>query len=330
MFRRGMMGNVLDEAATRESQPKSFMTSFQRRWEARSSIRSRPEKYIDMEQSGYFFPVDKQPVLLDSQVSNLGEPVKQEILLQSFYKYLNDIVTLEIKHINAACHNIIEGDLPITYPKQAKLNAYTILIDEYYHVYIAENMMMELDYHFPNRKQLDYPVSDSYYAVEQTKQKLDDKYHIIFEIIAVCIFETTLIRELVTFFNSPEVHPSIKYYVNDHMNDEGRHYGYFYELLEWTWSGLPEDYKQAIGSVLPYFIKLYLNVSSEKQFNINLLRSILPEQSNPESIVDNIYHGFDITPDVPIVKNVLQVLQKTGVKDYSSVTNAFKQIGWDI
>ena len=152
-------------------------------------------------------------------------------MLQSFLKYLNDIVNLEIKLINSVCNIILYHELPVSYSKEIKLNTYTVIIDEYYHVYMATDMMFQINQHFLKLKKFTYPVSDAYNAVASIKSLLDQKYHDVFEILSVCIFETTLVRELVEFFNSENVHPSIKYYVNDHMNDESRHYGFFYDLL---------------------------------------------------------------------------------------------------
>lgn len=313
------------------NEPKlSLLSAYQQKWDARSSIRTRPEKFIDFTLEGYFFPVDRQPLLLNTEIQSLGESVKKEILLQSFYKYLNDIIHLEIKLINSACHQIIYGDNPVMYSEQVKINAYTILIDEYYHVYAAKNLMLQLDERFPDRKKMVYPISDSYNAITQTEKNLDNKYHAVFEILAVCIFETTLVRELVTFFNSPEVHPSIKYYVNDHMNDESRHYGYFYDLLEFTWSKLPEAYRENIGPLLASFTTLYLNINSDKQFNIDLLTSLFNDSDKAENLVNRLYKGFDVTPDVPIVKNVLEVLKRTNILSHPHVLNGFKEIGWDL
>lgn len=299
---------------------------YQQRWDSRSSVRSRPEKYIDFSLEGYFFPSDKQPILLNEEVQALGEAVKKEILLQTFFKYLNDIIHLEVKLISTACHLVIYELLPVSYAEETKLNAYTVLIDEYYHVYVAKNMMMQLDKQFPNRKKMSYPISDSYNAVLQIKQILPSKYHAIFEILAVCIFETTLVRELVEFFNSPNVHPSIKFYVNDHMNDESRHYGYFYDLLSATWANLPHDYQECIGGQLAAFVKLYLHINSDKQFNLALAHSLFENEDKAMKIVNQLYHGFEITPELPIVKNVIQVLQKTGVLDHPSVKEGFKNL----
>ncbi|AIK95623.1 hypothetical protein ID47_00935 [Candidatus Paracaedibacter acanthamoebae] len=309
---------------------RHFVNTYQETWETRSSIRTRPRKYIDFKENGYFFPEKKQPLLLNQEIVNLGEKIKEEILLQTFYKYLNDIINLEIKLINSACTRVIYSDLVVKYPEAIKLNACTIIIDEYYHVYVAKDMLLQLDQHYPDLKKVDYPVSDAYHAVTLIKGQLDKKYHEIFEIIAVCIFETTLVRELVEFFNSDDIHPSIRYYINDHMNDESKHYGFFFDLLSYTWQKMPDDYKKSIGEHFSDFIKLYLNINSEKKFNKDLLNDILKDEKKSISIVEDIYKGFDITPDIPIVKNVFNVLKKSSLDKDKYIKESFKKIEWNL
>ena len=303
---------------------------YQEKWESRSSIRTRPRKFIDFTQSGYFFPEDKQPILLDKHVINLGEKIKQDILLQSFYKYLSDIINLESKLIISACNKLIHGDLIVKYTDEIVLNSHTIIIDEYYHIYVARDMMLQLDKEFPGVQKCDYSISDAYNAVEVITKKLDVKYHDIFEIIAVCIFETTLVRELVEFFNAEDVHPSIKYYVNDHMNDEARHYGFFFDLLSYTWVQLPPEYQKNIGELIADFVKLYLNINSEKAFNFGILLRLFPNQNIADQIIKELYKGFDINTEIPIVKNVLNVLSKSTLLDNEYVKRGFQDIGWSV
>ena len=317
------------EALNQALEKKDFSNKYQEKWESRSSIRTRPRKKIDFKFEGFSFPVEKQPLLLNQEILNLGLEIKKTILLHSFYKYLNDIIHLEIKLINSVCYKLMYKDLKVKYSEEIKLNSHTIIIDEFYHVYIAKDMLLQLKQHFCKIKDLNYPISDSYHAIIVIKNKLAEEYHDLFEIIAVCIFETTLVRELVEFFNSKNVHPSIKYYVNDHMNDEARHYGFFYDLLTYTWERLPEDYKENIGKHLGEFIKLYLNINSDKAFNLDLLISILNQREKSIIIIENLYKGFEITPDVPIVKNVLGVFEKSGILKNNYVKEGFRTIGWN-
>ena len=306
------------------------LNKYQNIWESRASIRTRPRKFIDFNEKGSFFPEDKQALLFNQNIVDLGPEIKEIILLQSFYKYLNDIVTLEINLITTACNKIISADLPVKYSEEIKLNARTIIIDEYYHVYIAHDMMLQLKHQFPDLKEFNYSISDSINAVTQVKNKLDKKYHDIFDIIAVCIFETTLVKELVEFFYTDNIHSSIKYYINDHMNDEAKHYGFFYNLLCYTWENIPNDYQENIGKHFADFIINYLNINSERTFNLDLLISILKDENKAKEIISNLYTGFIITPEVPIVRNVINVLQKSKLLETESIKESFKDIGWDL
>ncbi|WP_102033241.1 diiron oxygenase [Candidatus Glomeribacter gigasporarum] len=324
--------NLQEKPAAMEAIPidRQLGNAYQEKWESRSSVRTRPRKWIDFSQEGYFFPEEKQPLLLRQEIMGLGQRAKEKILLQSFLKYLNDIVSLETRLINSACYKLIDGHSGLHYNDDIKLGAYTVLIDEHYHVYVAQDMSLQLLSQFPELGRFDYPVSDAHYAVALIRQRMEAKYHDAFEVLAVCIFETTLVRELIEFFNSANVHPSIKYYVNDHMNDEARHYGFFYEILTDTWKRLPDDYQEAIGSHLADFIKQYLNVQSDKRFYADLLNRLLQDAKQSSAIVEDLYKGFEISPDIPMVKNVLSVLKKAGVLDNRHVKAGFQAMGWTL
>lgn len=305
------------------------LSSYQERWEARSSIRTRPRKTIDFSQKGYFFPAEKQPILLLPQIQALGEHAKEDILLSSFYKYLNDIKTLETDLIVQSSLDVLSDRAhPLIYPASIKRDFLTIVVDEFYHVYIAQDLMRQMEDHSPQIQHAVYPLSDAAQAVQTTKKQLDTCDHSLFQLIAVCIFETTLVRELVEFFHSPSVHPSIQYYVNDHMNDEARHYRFFYALLEETWKKLPKDKCLTIGRVLPSFLKQYLDITSDIDFHRMLLQKWLRKDDKVEEALKEIYKGFSVTADIPIVKNVLKVLRTTKISETPVVREGLEKLGW--
>jgi len=305
----------------------SSAQKYQLKWESRASVRTRPRKPMDFSFSGDFFPIDKQVLFLLPEVCGLKKEVKQDILLLSFHKYLNDIIQLETQWIYSACHNMMHKEMPIVYSNVIKRNVSTIIIDEYYHVYIAYDFLSQLRERFSYLPNLDGNFSDSTHAMLTIKQALHEKYHDVFEILAVCIFETTLIRELVTFFDAETIHPAIKYYINDHMNDESRHFGFFYELLCYTWENLPEDYQKNIGSKLGEFVTLYLNIKGDIAYNTRILTWILDDAKKAKTLVQKLYQGFEVSPDLPIVKNVLKVLIKSGVLLHEAVHDDFVHHG---
>ncbi len=300
---------------------------YQLKWESRSSVRTRPRKPIDFACVGNFFPIDKQVLFLLHEVDVLNDQARQDILLLSFCKYLNDIITLETDYIYNACYSIMHKNFPFAYSNLAKLNANTVIIDEYYHVYIARDLLLQIQTQFPHLPDLKINFSDAISAIEAIKESLSEEHRDVFEILAVCIFETTLVRELVTYFDSPNIHPTIKYYINDHMNDEAKHFGFFYEIFCYTWKNLPEDYRQSIGLQLGRFVTMYLNVESDIAFNTQLLSWILGDEQKAKVLVAGLYQGFKISSEIPIVKNVLNVLDKSGVLSHDIVRRGFVEAG---
>lgn len=301
--------------------------TYQYKWESRSSIRTRPRKPLDFNYSGYFFPKEKQSLFLLPEVQELNTDLQNEILILSLKNYLEDICKLEKDWIYIACNNIIDKNMVVSYPNDIKRDACTIIIDEYYHIYIAYDLLNQLRNRFSHLPEFNNNFSDANHAVLTIKEDLHEDYHDIFEILAVCIFETTLIRELVHHFDSNDIHPIIKHYINDHMNDEARHYNFFYQLLLYTWHNLSDDFKQIIGSKLGDFVKLYLNIKGEISQNLNILSWALSDSSKAEGLINQLYHGYEISPNLPIIKNVLKVLNKAGIMSHQNVYRGFKENG---
>ena len=302
-------------------------TKFLETWENRSSIRARPTKIFNVKEKGYFFPIKRQVLFSDHRVCELKDTEIEYILVQSLFRYLNIIIKLELDLVNNVCRKITDNTTIVKYDEIQRQGAYTVLIDEYYHVYIANGIVNKLKAVFTEDFQ-SYK-SDSIDAIDKIKAKIDKKYHDVFEIIAICIFETTLIGELVEFFNVECIHPGVRHYVNDHMNDEAKHAVFFSKILRYTWNSILEDYQKVIGLVLPEFLLLYLDVKSDIEFNHSLINCFFSEDE-AENIITNIYNGFKVNTQIPMVKNVLRVLKNAGILDNQNIVNSFNKIGWDL
>jgi hypothetical protein len=100
--------------------------------------------------------------------------------------------------------------------------------------------------------------------------------------------------------------------------------------MTYLWAELPEDYREAIGSKMGEFVKLYLSVESEKQFNAQVLTRVLSDRERAEAVISTLYEGFDVTSDLPIVKNVLCAFGKAGLLDHPAVRGSFRRIGWEL
>ena len=155
------------------------------------------------------------------------------------------------------------------------------------------------------------------------------QYHNIFKIIAVCVFETTLIHDLLDIFSTGDIHISVKEYINDHMNDEAKHAVFFANILKYTWQNLQQDYKENIGNQMGLFLKSYLSLNASKNFNINILNEVF-DNHKIEEIISSIYDNFEISPDIPAVRSVLIALKNALLLEDSHVLNSLEAIGWKI
>lgn len=298
---------------------------YQELWESKSSLRTCHRKLIDFSVSGDFFPQDKQVLFLLPEISGLDNQKKKEILILSFYNYLQEINQLESSWVCRACNNIIYQSFDVVFSEEMKLNALTILMDEYYHLYVASDYMQQLKQKYPNLSLFNQFFSDSSHAMTTIKERLNESCRDIFEILGVCIFETTLIKELVNFFDSPSIHPSVHEYVNDHMNDESRHHVYFKEMMRFIWESMPKDYQNNIGLHLGDFVTLYLNIEGQKSFNKQILNWVMEDNEQALKSINNLYYGFEITGEMPIVKNVIHILKKTNIISHPSVLAGFQK-----
>ena len=76
------------------------MFQIQEKWESRATVRSRPRNVFDSSNSGYFYPMSRQPIAIHPLLQKMGDEAIQFLLIQSLYKYSNDISKIETKIVN--------------------------------------------------------------------------------------------------------------------------------------------------------------------------------------------------------------------------------------
>ena len=296
-------------------------------WNAKSSIRSRPKKDFDRSISGVLFPKEKQILFKFREIECLDESIHEEILILSLKKYLNDIVNIEKYWITKTCEIIYNEEVGIEFSDICKSTAYKIHIDELYHINLSHELIHEVNMISQcklTNKMTSY--NDACHALEASLGVLPQDLHNVFILIAVSIFETTLVKELVGYFDSDSLHNSVKYYMNDHLSDEARHYSFFIRLLEYVWIYISEEMRDVIAPVIADFVVMYLGIRGELEFNKIICSQVLepPMSELLTCKLDEIYTNFKITSDLPIVNNVLTVLEKTGVSSHWKVKDSLR------
>lgn len=292
-----------------------YHTEYQKNWEQRCLIKNGSRLIIDFTDSDNFFPLMKQPYLEDFRINFLSKAEVDDILLLSFFKHLLDITGLEINLINKACNSIIFDTLPIKFPEKTKLNTYTIIIDEYYHAYQAQDIILQIKEQFPVVNTFKFGESDASKAFNDVINELPNDYHEIFLLICVCVFETTLVGELTELFNKPNVKNDVKRYIRGHISDEARHFKFFRDLLEYTWQNLSPKQKSTILPKLNLFLKKYFSINSWRDFNLHCLSLYTDDLKICEDVISDYYDNFTVTEEIPVVKKLLNNLRSIGLVD---------------
>ena len=299
----------------------------QKKWEKKATVRNRPRITVNPQEKGYFFPLSHQPLCAHPTIQNLGQKALHYLLVQSFYKYSNDIATIETRVVNQTILMAMTDTLPIGLSCEQKLNLLSIMVDESYHAYVAYDARLQIEAH-TGIAALPLPkVIEIEKALEVAKKILPTQHYPVFQLFAVCMAENTLTKDIVTMRDQNETHPFFQKIIQDHLADESRHAGIFFHLLRYLWQRISQDCRKAIADSLPVFLAHYLGVTLQKSFGSQIMiqLGLSPEEAN--QILDDTYTGFQLTPKHPMLKNIVIQFEKAGIMP-GPIKNSFQKHGW--
>lgn len=300
-------------------------------WEKSASIRSRPRRILKASvASEQFYPRSRQPICLHPVVRALDESAVQFILVQSLYKFLSDIAFLETAVVCDVMVRLTTAPDGRRLPLALHKDLLSVLVDEGYHAYVAVDFMHQI-HEITGIAAL--PLPDTIQiavAIKQSLALLDPVYHSDFEVVAVCIAENSLTKELLNINRETGLNPTFHEINNDHMIDEVRHSLIFTDLLRLVWSAWDEPRRIAIGQRLPAFIADYLRDDLQKSFDRSILEALqLPKEAIETVIADSHldlplrkYRTIN-----PIVDRVVEILDGCGVLRTAGIAEAFAAAG---
>ena len=228
-------------------------------WEKNSTVRNRPRRILMNDGSKYFFPITEQPLCLHPIIIALGEEITHSILVQSAYIFMQNILINETEVVCKIVQKIIQKKTFISLPEEMYQNLLTVIIDESYHAHVAHDFIQQVA-NFTKIKPIAFSAESSLTrSIQLTLATLPEHCRFYFEIIAVCIAENSITKELVSTIKDSDVNIFFNEVNSDHLADEGRHCGIFLELLTRLWQEMPDDTKKSIGPCLPNFICEYFS-----------------------------------------------------------------------
>ena len=300
----------------------------QAHWEKSSSIRSRPRRVLrNVSPDEHFYPIARQPIALHPLVKALGTAARQRILLQSLYKFLNDIAFVETRVVSEVSLAIANDQLPWPFPAQLRADVLTVVIDEAFHAHVAIDFMEQVQ-RLTGVTPLSLPTTLTVeQAIRNALPKLPADLHIALKTISVCIAENSVTKDLIDVHREDGLNETFHAVNGDHMIDEVRHCLIFGDVLRHLWGVLTLAQRRAIGAVLPDFLGDYLSLSLQKQFDIDILADVGLDARQIETVIAATHLDQDLATYRtvnPIVDKVVNFLAESGVLDDPEIRKAFE------
>ncbi|WP_462164366.1 diiron oxygenase [Pseudoalteromonas xiamenensis] len=293
-------------------------------WEQRATIRTRPRRIIENDEKS-FYPKERQPLCYDPIIVKLGDEVLDQVLLQSLYKYINDIVIFETEIVNKTALDIAKGRFPFEFSFDARYDAMSVVIDEDYHAFVAMDFQNQLEQQTGIKPFRTFDEIELSRAIPRAIASLADPAHKAgMELIAVAISENTVTSDVAAFANDNTVKRSIKGIMADHLADEGRHSRFWIELVKIYWREIDEASRIAIGEALPRFLGEYLTNEIQKEFDTALVEQLNLPQVVQKRVIDNLVGGYPIGSQHPMIANIRRFFNASGLLDHEPTREQLK------
>jgi hypothetical protein len=297
-------------------------------WDRRSSIRSRPRRILEeSEKNQLFFPIARQPLVIHPLVQKLGKDVAHYILIQTVYKFMFDIAILETEVVNTGALMVANDQLSMGFPPGLRHDALSIIIDEAYHAYVAIDYMDQVT-QVTGIKPIEIPKRTAVIdALKFIKVNLDQRLIPLFELIAVCIGEHVLTKDLISIGKDKEVGQFFQDIMADHVLDEGRHATIFAYILDFLWKRLSDGDRDVLGPLLPIFMREYLRPDIQKAYDEKILISLRMNEDEIDRVMKDTYFNsctIGLNNNNPVIINLITLLQRCHVLDHEKTKTAFK------
>jgi hypothetical protein len=296
--------------------------SFVDAWEGRATIRTRPRRMIENDEK-LIYPLSRQPLVLSETFIRECAHLRDAALVQSLYKFINDVVIFETEIVDKTARSIAKDNFAIRFPFACRYDAMTVVVDEDYHALVAMDFMQQtIALTGIQPIQLPHEIELSR-AIPAALALAPEHLRSAVELICVAIAENTVTNDVAAFAKDDTVKQSVKGLMADHLLDEGRHSGFWARLVRIYWHTASEADKQLIAHILPVFIAQYLTNDIQKSFDFVLIES-LPVTGPVKQALRNETQAmsFPINRHHPLVGNIMRFFSASSMLDTPCVQRA--------
>ena len=291
-------------------------------WERRATIRTRPRRLLEND-ANLIYPLSRQPLVVGATFLEHCSHWRDFVLVQSFYKFINDVVIFETEIVDRTARSIAKNRFAVPFPLACRYDAMTIVVDEDYHALVALDFLQQtvaLTGIQPIELPTQIELSRALPAAQlQAPAHLRDAV----ELIGVAIAENTVTHDVAAFAKDGSVKASIRGMMADHLFDEGRHAQFWTRLVRLYWQAASAEDRDSIAHVLPTFLGHYLTNDLQKSFDLQLIEHLDVSPGIRHALRGEINTlDFPITRQHPLIGNITSFLHHSGLLETPSVIQA--------
>lgn len=296
--------------------------SFIDAWEGRATIRTRPRRIVENDDK-LIYPLSRQPLVLSDTFIRECAHLRDYALVQSLYKFINDVVIFETEIVDKTARSIAKDNFTIRFPFACRYDAMTVVIDEDYHALVAMDFMQQTialtgiePIPLPDEIELSRAIPAALaLAPEHLRSAV--------ELICVAIAENTVTNDVAAFAKDESVKQSVKGLMADHLLDEGRHSGFWARLVRIYWHTAAEQDRAAIARIMPVFIAQYLTNDIQNGFDFTLIEHLQVPDTVKQALRDETRAvSFPVNRHHPLVANIVRFFKNSSMLDDPCVQRA--------
>lgn len=291
-------------------------------WERRATIRTRPRRVLEND-SNLIYPLCRQPLVVGATFLEHCSQWRDFVLVQSFYKFINDVVIFETEIVDKTARSIAKNRFAVPFPLACRHDAMTIVVDEDYHALVALDFLQQT-VEMTGIPPLDLPTQiELSRALPAAQAQAPAHLHDAVELIGVAIAENTVTHDVAAFAKDDSVKSSIRGMMADHLVDEGRHAQFWTRLVHLYWQAASPEDRDCIAQVLPTFLAHYLTNDLQKSFDLQLIEHLDVSPGIRHALSEEVSAlDFPITRHHPLMGNITGFLHRGGLLQTPSVLQA--------
>ncbi|WP_457791301.1 diiron oxygenase [Pseudomonas syringae] len=296
--------------------------SFIDAWEGRATIRTRPRRIVENDEK-LIYPLSRQPLVLSDTFTRECAHLRDYALVQSLYKFINDVVIFETEIVDKTARSIAKDNFAIRFPFACRYDAMTVVVDEDYHALVAMDFMQQtiaLTGIEPIQLPTEIELSR---AIPAALALAPEHLRSAVELICVAIAENTVTHDVAAFAKDDSVKQSIKGLMADHLLDEGRHSGFWARLVRIYWHTAAEQDRECIARILPVFIAQYLTNDIQNGFDFTLIERLeVPDPVRQALKAETLALSFPVNRHHPLIGNIMRFFKSSSILDDPCVQRA--------